>query len=157
MDCNNATPKASATITRPAIPLPLRIPSPPQHTQTQVDQAIASLITPIPIAQSTPRTGIMAILPSTATPPPPSPQKPTYSPLSSHATSTDSSDSEDTSPQNVAEREARLETSGASNTSKGSHRHREKERRSLSKRKRDAAKNPSSSSSSSRHPGKKKH
>jgi hypothetical protein len=56
----------------------------------------------------------------------------------------------------VSKREALLETSGTSNSSKGSHRSREKSRRCHSKRKKDS-KNHSKSSSSSRQPDRKKH
>jgi hypothetical protein len=74
-DCNNATPKTPNLATRPANPTPpsTQIPPPPETNQSQIDLAIQALAsTPLPtIPQS--RTGIMALLPSTAVPPSPSP------------------------------------------------------------------------------------
>ena len=162
VDCNNATPKASATLARPATLPQLMIPPPPTHTLDQVNQAISCIATPPtakspPTAQSTPRTGAKAILPANAIPPSPL-KTPTHSPAPSRETSTDSSASDSESPRTVAKREAQLEISGSSNSSKGSHRSRTKDRRSSSKRKRDDRANPShSSSSSSRRQSKKRH
>ena len=138
----------------PALPTPPPSPSkshpPPKINQDQVAQLSQSIqalaSTPLPSIPPT-RTGINAILPSTATLPSPSPPRPNYSPISTRTNSPDNSTSDEESPLNVARREAILETSGSSNTSKGSYSSRSKDRRSHSKRKREKTNLESSGSS----------
>jgi hypothetical protein len=161
LDCNNATPKTlNPVTTRPINPTFTQIPLPPVKNQNQIDQAIQALSTPLPTS-STPlptppqnRTGIKAILPSTARAPSSSPPRPTYSPVSRKGSSTDSETTDDNSPQKVSMREALLETSGSSASSKGSHRSRTKHRHTSTKRKREKD-NQSSSNSTNGHISKK--
>jgi hypothetical protein len=142
VECNNATPKNSNIVPpHPTIPIPtsLQIPPTPEINQ-QLNQAIQALTsTPLPsIPQN--KTNTIATIPS------PSPEKPIYSPLSSRATSS-GSESDANSARTISKREAQLETSGASYSSKGSHQSRERKKKSHSKRKRITKHNTSDSSS----------
>ena len=167
VDCNNATPK-NLNVVPPhpnnPIPTPFQIPPPPEINQNQLNQTIQSLAstppTPIPLRASTPlpsipqnKIGNMASLPSPTKSPTSSPPRPTYSPVSCVETS-DTETSGDDTPKNVSKREALLETSGTSSSSKGSHKSRPHDKRSESKRKRD--KGASSSGSTNRHRDKKR-
>ena len=163
VECNNVTPKNS-TLSIPCTTSSTQIPLPPTSNQNQVDLAIQALSstpipstsrpTPPPIPQPLNRTGILAILPSNARVPSPSPPRPIYSPVGSRGSPPESDTTDDNSPQRVTKREALLETSGSSTSSKGSHKSRSKHRHTSSKRKRDLE-SKSSSNSSNHHSSKK--